>query len=96
MLSLATHIASHQTNGVDWPADAEFALVIRYKAWPTDYGQPHVDFFTSREQVASALDALYTWASYEDNYFVCQAYEWDLGPKPIDYRALERPRQITH
>jgi hypothetical protein len=74
------HMTSHQTNGENWPDDAEYYVQYRVKAWPTDYTS-HTAFFTSKSAMREWYVAKIDWTLLEDNYFEVDAvYRWDLGP----------------
>lgn len=85
---IAAHIDSHQTEGMDWPNTAQFALMLRFKAWPCDFGPRHVEFFDNNIELEDRLAALRKWASFEDNYVEYRQYEWDWGPKFVDGDTL--------
>ena len=78
---ICAHIDAHQTEGMDWPNDAQFCLVLRFKAWPCDFGPRNVEFFATKEQYEERLSKLREWARFEDNYVEYRAYEWDWGPQ---------------
>lgn len=84
---LVKHLDLHQTNGVDWPADAEYCVVYRHSTWPVGWekeldGTPrrHVDFFRTQEDLDAWVHEKHHWMRLEDNYVAYQGYSWDFGP----------------
>lgn len=67
--------------GINWPHNAEFALISRVSTWPVGWSETaYMDFFATEEELNAALAELREWSKCEDNYFACRAYRWDWGP----------------
>lgn len=77
---IAAHIDAHQTEGVDWPASAQFCVVARYKTWPCDWGGKNIRFFSTIDDLECWTTSTRDWARYEDNCVEYSVYEWDWGP----------------
>lgn len=80
-IAIRNHLDAHRTRGYDWPADAEFALVVRFSAWPVGW-QPlaGVTFHTCRADFDKAVQRHLEFAKLEDNHVAYQGYKWELGP----------------
>lgn len=79
--SIAAHIDSHQTCGVDWPASATYAVVYRTSTWPMGWDkESSITFFDTEEQFHAWMRRYDAWSSLEDNHLAFQSYFWDLGP----------------
>ena len=85
MVALSKHLDRHMTDGNEWPADAEFAVVYSYSTWPMGWDtESHVRFFSNREELDIWVKVQHEWTRYEDNHVAYQAYQWDLGPNLMD------------
>lgn len=81
--ALTNHIDAHQTQGIDWPAWAEHAVVYVVHTWPCGWEkEPTIRFFASTAELNIWMEAKRDWATLEDNHFAYRAYDWDWGPVP--------------
>lgn len=81
--AIIQHAMSHQTDGHDWPDDAEYCVVYCVKAWPTDYDR-NTAFFNDVDEMREWYAKKCEWARYDGNDFYIEYVQvWDLGPQYI-------------
>jgi hypothetical protein len=81
MTLLQRHLDAHQTAGIDWPADAQFAVLHAFSTWPSGFQKrAGIIFFPNKSELDTWMAARFKWAQLEDNHFAYRLFEWNLGP----------------